>query len=197
MSKQSKRPNKSKSTNRDWLRNWALPGAILAVLVLTVGVIIIRNAQKEPQPTTQPDTQTQQAALPGVQDFPSQGQTHIPIGQSHPPYNSNPPTSGWHYDTPADWGIYDAVLPDETLVHNLEHGGIWISYRDANDQQTILALKTIAGGFKDHVIMTYRPTDDSPIAVAAWGHLLKLDKVDNKAVLDFINLYIEQGPENV
>ena len=134
---------------------------------------------------------------PLQEDYPSLGQTHIADGSSHPPYNSNPPTSGWHYATPANWGIYHATLPDETLVHNLEHGGIWLSYRDANDTQTIAQLDAIVNQFPDHVILTYRPTDDKAIAVAAWGHLLNLDTADSKLILDFINRYIRQGPENV
>lgn len=193
MSKKSKRTNISTSKNSNMLRKWGLPGAIIIVLLLTAGVIVLKGVQNQPQQ----NAQAQQASPSGIVDYPSQGQTHIPVGQSHPPYNSNPPTSGWHYDTPADWGIYDEVLPDETAIHNLEHGGIWISYRDSNDQQTVQALKTIAGGFTDHVILTYRPTDDSLIAVAAWGHLLKLDRVDTNAILNFINLYINQGPEKV
>ena len=30
-----------------------------------------------------------------VQEFADQGQTEVSAGQYHPPYNSNPPTSGW------------------------------------------------------------------------------------------------------
>ena len=130
-------------------------------------------------------------------DFPSQGQVHIANGASHPTYNSNPPTSGWHYASPADWGIYHATLPDETLIHNLEHGGIWLSYRDANDTRTIQQLDAIANQFPDHVILTYRPTDDQAIVVAAWGHLLTMSAADSTAILDFIKRYINKGPENV
>src|SRR3989344_1710779 len=55
------------------------------------------------------------------------GRDHIPVGALRPEYNSNPPTSGSHYAVPADWGAYDSEVPDEQLVHNLEHGGIGIS----------------------------------------------------------------------
>src|SRR3989344_4007834 len=71
------------------------------------------------------------------------GRDHIPVGSPRPDYNSNPPTSGNHYGTPANWGVYNEPLPDEHLVHNLEHGGIWISYRDPSDQDLIGKLKDI------------------------------------------------------
>ena len=49
-----------------------------------------------------------------------QGADHIPMGTPHPEYNSNPPSSGWHYAEPARQGFYDEELPDEQIVHNLE-----------------------------------------------------------------------------
>ena len=68
---------------------------------------------------------------------------HLRQGEQPPTYDSNPPTSGAHNPRPANWGIYGAVLPDDTVVHNLEHGGIWISYRD-KDPETIRQLEDIA-----------------------------------------------------
>src|SRR5258707_536460 len=69
-----------------------------------------------------------QKTLPG-EFFKAQSQEHIKVGTTHEAYNSNPPTGGWHYDTPAQTGIYDTPFPDEQLVHNLEHGHIWIAYK--------------------------------------------------------------------
>ena len=126
-----------------------------------------------------------------------QSRDHIENGASHPAYNSNPPTSGWHYASPADWGIYTQVIPDETAIHNLEHGGVWISYNNEVDDATIKQLDDIAGQYPTHVILTPRPDDDSPIAVAAWGRLLKLDTVDSGQINNFIARYRFQGPEDV
>lgn len=67
---------------------------------------------------------------------PSQGDEHIPIGTAVTNYSSNPPTSGPHH---SDWeraGRYDRVLPDERLVHSLEHGYIVISYNCARPLRT-------------------------------------------------------------
>lgn len=55
------------------------------------------------------------------------GRGHVPIGEKVD-YNSNPPTSGKHYQ---DWirsGIYTEPKDDRYLVHSLEHGYIIISY---------------------------------------------------------------------
>lgn len=129
--------------------------------------------------------------------IPDIGALHIPVGSPRPDYNSNPPTSGPHYGAPAPWGIYDQVRPDEELIHNLEHGGIWISYRDLDDAELIGKLKDVADDYKIKLILTPRPQNDSAIAVAAWGRLLKLDAFDEGQIKDFIKAFINKGPEKV
>ena len=52
---------------------------------------------------------------------------HITEG-SRATYNSAPPTSGDHWHIPARRGFYEEILPDELVVHNIEHGNIVISY---------------------------------------------------------------------
>lgn len=127
--------------------------------------------------------------------YPNQGQQHVAVGEPHPAYNSNPPTSGWHYEQAAPWGTYQETLPDETLIHNLEHGGIWLSYQDAADTETVRQLEDIARRYPSHVIVTYRPQNDSPIAAAAWGRLLKMDTVNADQIHAFIARYRQRGPE--
>jgi hypothetical protein len=132
-----------------------------------------------------------------IVEFADQGRDHIAPGQPHPEYNSNPPTSGWHYAVPARWGFYNDELPDEMLVHNLEHGGIWISYKDAGDAAVIDALANLARSYRSKVIVTHRPRNDSRSAVAAWGRLMKLDQFERDAIVDFINRFRNKGPEFV
>jgi hypothetical protein len=130
--------------------------------------------------------------------FPILGQDHIQIGASHPDYNSNPPTSGWHYAQPAETGFYNRELPDEQLVHNLEHGEIWISYRPGLDQTIVNKLKGYVGIF---VIVTERAKNDSDIALAAWGRLdgfnVENGVLDEQRIKDFILRYQDKGPEKV
>lgn len=128
--------------------------------------------------------------------YPIQGREHIPVGASHPPYGSNPPTSGPHYERPADWGVYPQQLPDETLVHNLEHGGIWISYKDV-DEETIGRLQQIAARYSVGVVVAPRAANDAKIAVASWGRLLKLDRLDENLVVAFVDANLDKAPERL
>lgn len=64
----------------------------------------------------------------GVESFAIVGEAHIKETDPRPEYNSNPPTSGNHLSTPAAWATYQNELDDRQVVHNLEHGGIWVTY---------------------------------------------------------------------
>lgn len=127
-----------------------------------------------------------------------QGQAHIAVGAPHEPYNSDPPTSGPHYASPARSGFYPEGLPDEQLVHNLEHGEIWISYRPGVPEVVVERLSKYPSIF---VIVTAREANDTDIALAAWGRLDKFDlhagELDEQRINDFILRYRDQGPEKV
>lgn len=58
---------------------------------------------------------------------PDLGREHVPVG-FEVEYNTNPPTSGPHYDSWEKAGIYTTPLDDRKLVHSLEHGYVIISY---------------------------------------------------------------------
>ena len=123
------------------------------------------------------------------------GRNHISASDSHEEYNSNPPTSGSHAGT-AQWGFSEVAIPDENLIHNIEHGGIWISYKDL-DQQSIETLREIARKNSRSVVVTPRAANDSPVAVASWGRLMKLDSVDEEAITEFIRKNKNKSPEQL
>ncbi|HEV8601397.1 MAG TPA: DUF3105 domain-containing protein [Patescibacteria group bacterium] len=158
---------------------------LIAVLIFAgLGFFLFTKSQKVP------------TNLPG-EAIPELGREHIPQGSTdHPAYNSNPPTSGQHWPQPAAWGDYDLTLPDEQLIHNLEHGGIWIAYKSDLDSSSIAQLKDFAKRYRK-IIVEPRDANDSNIALAAWGRLLKLDKYDEGAIVRFIEAFHDKGPEKV
>lgn len=121
---------------------------------------------------------------------------HVQPGQSHPPYNSNPPTSGWHYSQQAAWGFHSEELPDERVVHNLEHGGIWISY-DNVGASIRSKLRQLAQEHPKSVIVTKRRANDAPVAVASWGRLMTLQTFDRQRILTFIEQNVNHSPEPI
>ena len=138
-----------------------------------------------------------QDTTPG-QYFEAQSRDHIANGKDHPAYNSNPPTGGWHYDQPAQTGIYDTELSDEQLVHNLEHSHIWIAYHPDLSVEEVETLVDIAKDYGSKIIMTKRSANDTMIALVAWEYLIKMDHVDEVLIRQFIGAYRGlAGPEKI
>ena len=133
----------------------------------------------------------------GVADL---GRQHIPDGVPVE-YNSNPPTSGPHYGSPAAAGVYDHPVPDGNLVHSLEHGYIVISFNcDAGSQ---LDCDTLTGNITQlarsnrlwKLIVVPRQQLEVPVAVTAWRRIDRLDDYDPDRINAFIRHWRDKGPE--
>lgn len=125
------------------------------------------------------------------------GRNHVKEGE-HPVYNSNPPTSGDHYEVTEPWGISDTPLVKEKLVHNLEHGGMVIHYNCQKCEDLVAKLKDLANRLaaKDRkVILAPNKEIDVKIAPAAWGYYDKMNELDEARVWKFFNDHINRGPE--
>ena len=139
---------------------------------------------------------SQNATLPGTA-YTLLAASHITEGSTdHTPYNSNPPSSGEHWPVAANWGVYDTTQPDERLVHNLEHGGIWISYKPSVDADTVAKLRDFAKRYH-LVIVEPREKDDGNIAFVSWGYVENFNQYDESAMVKFIEAHYNKGPEKV
>jgi hypothetical protein len=165
-------------------RGWAALAAGVVALVLAVAVLLARPGATE--------------AAPGER-VAIQGQEHIQPGDAHPPYNSDPPTSGWHYTDNLDAGFYETPYPDELLIHNLEHGHIVISYdcsKLANCEEAKSQIKQLMGRFNNWKVTAIpRENEDAAIALTAWGWIDKLEGFDQARMTAFINAWRDKGPE--
>ena len=140
------------------------------------------------------------------------GNAHINKGDQHAAYNTKPATSGPHWniggEAPANWGIYKAPLPDEVLIHNLEHGGIGIHYNCTDCPELAQELESFYTTYTTdpaHRLPLYptstklivAPYPDMPtrIALTAWGRIDAMDTWDAERALKFIEAYRDKGPE--
>jgi hypothetical protein len=125
---------------------------------------------------------------------------HVPDG-TKVQYTTNPPTSGNHWAVPVAWGTYPVAPPDEKLVHNLEHGGVIISYNPSKvDEATLAKLKEVTRSLRSQrtcLILTPRASidQDKPIALTSWGVLATLDSYDEGAIRAFWRDHVARGPE--
>ncbi|MSP22208.1 MAG: DUF3105 domain-containing protein [Dehalococcoidia bacterium] len=112
----------------------------------------------------------------------------IPVGE--------PPAGGPHFITPLRANKYSDPVADGNAIHSLEHGMVWITYnRDKVSEADVKALEKIQGNHSRDVILSPRPENEIAIGVVSWGRLLRLDKLDQKAIEDFIKVNRDRSPE--
>ena len=111
---------------------------------------------------------------------------HVPEGRQVA-YSTTPPTSGDHWDWWARCGFYPEGMPDERIVHNLEHGNIVVSYNlpAAAAQQ----LQDFMNGFELApawaVTRFYDKIPEGTVALSAWGVLDTMQGVDEARIARF------------
>jgi hypothetical protein len=168
---------------------WIIVGVIAVALIVPGGYWLIK---------------ANNAPLPG-QTFASLGNMHITPGDSHPVYNSNPPTSGWHFPTWPQRGVYTSPLPEEYLLHFQEHAGVVVHYnpdrlpKDQQDQLTAIVKSELDKG-QGLVVLAPDPSIPDLVAVSAWQHLVTFSTVSgNKSKIEdaIERLQCNYDPEGV
>lgn len=127
-------------------------------------------------------------ALPGA-FVASQGNAHLQSASDpHPPYNSDPPTSGPHLQYLAPWGIHTRPIPRELQVHNLEDGGVMVQY-NCECPELVAKLAAVVGRHADHVILAPYRGMKSKIALTAWQRIDTFEEFDEARIVGFIKAY--------
>lgn len=164
--------------------------ALVSVLIIAGATILLTGqSQKEQEKLGKP--------LSGT-EVPIQGAGHVPDG-TQIQYNSNPPTSGPHYNNPQPAGIYDNPVPDGNLVHSMEHGAGILWYRPDLSKDTLEALKQVFDSANvSKKIMVPRSSLDVQVALTSWGRLLKIEQFeasDSAKIKQFLETNEDRGPE--
>ncbi len=131
--------------------------------------------------------------------YPAQNREHIAEGSQAPgEYNSNPPSGGWHYPLTARKKFYDEPVADGYIIHNMEHGDVWIAYHPRIPQEIKEQLKKFAFA---KIVISPREGNDMDIALVAWERVDKFNIEGNPfpedRIRDFITRYRNRGPEKI
>jgi hypothetical protein len=138
------------------------------------------------------------------------GRRHIEDDNATPEeWNTDPPTSGPHFGQPVIWGEYEDPVQPARAVHNLEHGGIWVSYGEDVPPADVENLRRFYRS--DPVAMLLAPMPDlgDEIVLAAWympaqeedeegeamGILARCTRYDEDAFESFRDEWRFKGPE--
>ncbi|MGL5853133.1 MAG: DUF3105 domain-containing protein [Phycicoccus sp.] len=107
-------------------------------------------------------------------------------------YDESPPSRGDHHPIWWNCGAYDRPLPAEHVVHSLEHGAVWLTYRPDTASTTRDALTRLAD--RSYLVLSPLPDQRWPVVATAWGVQLRQERFDEKAVEQFIVEY-RMGPQ--
>jgi Protein of unknown function (DUF3105) len=124
-------------------------------------------------------------------------------------YDTNPPTSGRHYQFPADDGAYGEAPQDEQLVHTLEHGRVIIWFKPGLPEEQRADLKALFDEDNYQLVLVPRRNMPYDLAASAWnrdpvpngtGRLLTCERM-NPEVFDALRAFRDEhrsnGPEPV
>lgn len=176
--------------------NYLLLGAFIVIALLVIGSFGLTSIPFGRGGAARAGSSDRHVEGIGVQ-HPIEGATHVPEPREVS-YRTTPPTSGNHWPRWANCGFYDEGLPDEMIVHNLEHGAIVVSYNLAAED--VARLRTIVDGIGLSqiwgVTRFYDKLSKGTVALAGWGVLDTMQGVDAERIKRFFNTYAGTlGPE--
>ena len=111
-------------------------------------------------------------------------------------YDQSPPAGGEHNPAWQNAGYYAEPIRNETAVHTLEHGAVWITYQPDLPQGQVDELRDLANS-RECVLVSPYPDLGSPVVASAWGKQIELEGADDPALNRFVGTYLqgEQTPE--
>lgn len=162
------------------------PVALATVVVGFIEVIIVSKITAPPEPPR-----------PGIEQA-DHGREHV----SSKEYGGDqPPTSGSHAN-PVAWGVYDTEVRDDQVIHNMEHGGIYVSYQPDLPQDQIEKLKKLLSEpFSNpefqpkKIVLAPRAANKSPIELSSWRRSEALASYDQKKIEEYITRNLGKSPE--
>lgn len=127
---------------------------------------------------------------------------HVPEGQPVT-YNSVLPVGGPHWPSPAAWGNSTVPVPDERAVHDLEHGGVVVSYNNIPSTDLAKLQGLLLSYPRDNfgeVKLLIRPYDRIPqgtFVLTAWGWKESFTAYDDAGVRAFLDAHLGRCCESV
>ncbi len=183
-------------------------GVILALAAVAAAVFLAGFGGSDPSP--QKVRADLEAAGCELQAVKAQRGQHSLGPDETSDWNTDPPTSGPHFgfDQAQNlgtviWGAYEEPLQLARVVHNTEHGGIYIFYGDDVPDAVVAELRGFYDSHERGTLLAPYPKLGAGIALGAWvseggeekGYLAKCPAFDEGAFSAFFDGFQFKGPE--
>ncbi|MGH8888032.1 MAG: DUF3105 domain-containing protein [Egibacteraceae bacterium] len=166
-----------KAQRRNRLLIWIGGSGVLIAVVALAIVPAARRAGPTPPPQ-------------GIADVPVAGRDHVRTSVDYP---TVPPAGGPHAPVWQNCGFYDNAVPNETAVHSLEHGAVWLAYDPSLSQAGRHALQQLVTG-RGFVLASPVTGLNAPVVATAWGKLLRTDGPEDPRLAEFVRAFVN-GPQ--
>jgi hypothetical protein len=146
--------------------------------------------------------------------YPGLSPKHLSSPDEKVKYNSFPPSSGPHYQSPAPWNLYTDPVKETILVHNLEHGAIVVQYGPGVSQDDVKRIQSFYQGDPYGLVVAPFPELKNKIALTSWnepaytsgdrnfknvdagkGYVMTCTKVDERAFAKFRDAHRNKSGE--
>lgn len=180
-------------------------GAAVAAAAVVALIVLLGNGRGGPsEDEVRADLVAAGCTLQVEPQLPAQHSITDPGGTSDK-WNTDPPTNGPHYGETAIFGAYDEPLEQARIIHNLEHGGIYIQYGEGVPDSTVEQLRAFYDDHENGTLLAPLPRLGDEIALGAWvsegevgdGYLAKCRAFDEDAFSAFFDAFQFKGPERL
>lgn len=148
---------------------------ILALIIYVIATAVVKNTR----------------TIEGLAEYNISDWKHVTTEVDYP---QSPPVGGDHHPNwvACNGEIYDEELDEERAVHGLEHGAVWITYKEGEVSQE--DIESLEKKVKNYTFMSPYSNQSSPVVLTAWGYQLELDDANDPRVDYFIDKF-RQGPQ--
>jgi hypothetical protein len=170
---------------RQRLRRYGIIGLIVVLLAGALATAIILDRREANR-------------IEGLQSFSSLSRDHL---EETVDYDQSPPVGGAHSATPMACGVYTEPIPEENVVHSLEHGAVWITYRPDLPETEVDALESFvqaqSPADQDYIVLSPYEGNPGPVVASAWGRQVVLFGSNDPRLEQFTDRLIRgsQAPE--
>lgn len=172
----------SRSKIPSWV--WLAAGGV-GVVLLVIGLFYLGNQGPA----------TANSDIEGVEIVPNPGGGHQEGEIAHA---DEVPVGGVHNPEWQNCGIYDEPVREETVIHSMEHGAVWLAYQPDLSGDQVETLRNLVRQERSSkgeplIVLAPKPGLDAPIVVTAWRVQLKLENAADERLAQFLQRY-QRGP---
>lgn len=161
---------------------------MVGVPVAVIAVVVVAVLRLAPGDETAQDPDGPKAAvdadLSAVEEYDDLTSDHVTTPVT---YEQNPPVGGAHNPLWLNCGVYTDEVPNENVVHSMEHGAVWITYQPDLEPAQVEELTSITPA--TFAVLSPDSDQESPIMLSAWGRQLAVEAPDDPRIAAFITQY--------